>query len=586
VQPLGALLTPSGVMFRVFATAAERVGVRLFDAKGTPRDVRPMEAVGEGVFELHVPGAGPGTLYKFVLDDRELPDPYARFLPHGVHGPAEVRVPASRYPWRSGPGIFRELSEQVIYELHLGTFTEQGTWESARARLPELAALGVTAVEIMPIGAFAGERGWGYDGVSHYAPFAPYGTPDELCAFIDGAHALGLSVFLDVVYNHFGPAGNYLGAYAREYFTSEITTPWGDALNFAHPRMRHYVIGNARYWLDEFRFDGLRLDAIHAIADRSPRHILRELADEVAGLRPRKLLIAEDDRNDPADVTSLGLDAIWADDFHHQVRVTLTGEHDGYYRAYTPGTAGIAEAINRGWLYSGQSYAPWGKPRGQPPGALPAECFVYCVQNHDQIGNRALGDRLTAGPVSLDAYSAVSMLLLFLPMTPILFMGQEWASSSPFRYFTDHAPDLGERIREGRRNEFRGFTAFTDPARRAHIPDPQAVETFLACRLDWGERGRSPHLRVHALYKHLLELRRTDPVLREASRERIAATSEGPLLVVHRWRREQARFLFVNFSAQAAALPRAGPLVLTSSGDSVQGSLPPWTAAIFAGDKG
>jgi maltooligosyltrehalose trehalohydrolase len=573
-------------MFRVFATAAGDVGVRPYEANGAPRDVLPMEPVGDGLFERHVPDLGPGALYKFVLDGRELPDPYARFLPRGVHGPAEVRASASGYAWRSGPGIHRPLSEHVFYELHVGTFTQAGTWASARARLPELAALGVTAVEVMPIAAFDGGRGWGYDGVAHYAPFAPYGTPDDLCAFIDDAHGLGLSVFLDAVYNHFGPAGNYLGAYAREYFTSEIATPWGDAVNFAHPRMRRFVLDNARYWLEEFRFDGLRLDALHAIFDPSPRHILRELADEVAALRPKKLLIAEDDRNDPGDVTSHGLDAIWADDFHHQVRVTLTGENDGYYRAYTPGAAGIAEAINGGWLYSGQSYAPWGKPRGRAPGPLPAECFVYCLQNHDQIGNRALGDRITAGAIPLEAYCAISTLLLFVPMTPLLFMGQEWAASTPFRYFTDHAPDLGELVREGRRNEFRQFAAFTDPARRASIPDPQAEETFTGCRLDWDERSRSPHDRVYALYKHLLELRRTDPVLREPSRERTKATSEGPLLVVRRWRDAEERALFVNFSAEPIPLPRAGAALFTSSGHPVRGSLPPWTAALFVGERG
>jgi maltooligosyltrehalose trehalohydrolase len=567
------------------------VGVRLYDEAGAPLDVTPMTAMGEGLFEAHVPDVGPGTLYKFVLDDRELPDPYARFLPHGVHGPAQVQAPASQYEWRSGPGILHELSQHVIYELHVGTFTPEGTYDGARARLPHLAALGVTAVELMPIAAFAGQRGWGYDGVALFAPFAPYGTPNELRTFIDAAHGLGMSVFLDVVYNHFGPAGNYLATYAPEYFTSAIKTPWGDALNFAHPRMRCYVLDNARYWLEEFRFDGLRLDAIHAIVDNSPRHILRELADEVATLRPRKLLIAEDDQNDPSHVTGKGLDGLWADDFHHQVRVTLTREDDGYYRAYKPGTAGIAEAINGGWVYRGETYAPWNKPRGHAADGLAAECFLYCIQNHDQIGNRAFGDRLNAG-VPLAAYCAVSMLLLFLPMTPILFMGQEWAASSPFRYFTDHAADLGALIREGRRNEFREFKAFADPEKRATIPDPQAIETFEGCRLDWEARTKDRHGQVHALYKQLIALRRIDPVLREASRERTKAIAQGRVLVVLRWRGKEARVLFVNFSDEPMAVPippriEIEPLaILTSSGQPVQRTLPPWTAAVFAGDAG
>jgi len=514
---LGADALSGKTRFALYTTTARRCAVQLYASPGVRGERRPLDPAGEGIFAVEVPGAGHGTLYNFVLDDRELPDPYARFLPVGVHGPAMVYE--SRHTWRHGAGVSRPLREQVIYELHVGTFTPEGTYQAAGERLGELAALGVTTLELMPVAAFAGRRGWGYDGVAINAPFAGYGTPDDLRAFVDEAHRHGLAVLLDVVYNHFGPAGNYLSAYSPEYFTSAFRNAWGDAPAFAHPVLRRQVLDSALGWLTDFRFDGLRLDAIHAIADPSPRHILRELADEVARLVPAKLLIAEDERNDPADVTELGLDAVWADDFHHQVRVTLTREHDGYYAAYHPGTAELARALRQGWLYEGQVYPPSGHPRGRPAGSLPAEAFVYCLQNHDQVGNRAHGDRLSHA-VDPDAYRAASTLLLFAPMTPLLFMGQEWAASSPFQFFTDHEPDLGAKIVEGRREEFKRFQAFTDPAVRARIPEPQAEETFARSRLRWEERQQGEHGRVLALYHALLALRREDPVLRQADRPR------------------------------------------------------------------
>jgi maltooligosyltrehalose trehalohydrolase len=437
----------------------------------------------------------------------------------------------------------------------------------------------------MPVAAFAGQRGWGYDGVALYAPFAPYGTPDDLRALVDEAHGHGLAVVLDAVYNHFGPAGNYLSAYSPDYFTSTFRNAWGDAPNFAHPVMRKMVIDNALGWLSDFRFDGLRLDAIHALLDPSPRHLLRELADQVAALRPRKLLIAEDERNDPASIDQLRLDGLWADDFHHQVRVTLTHESDGYYAAYRPGTADLARAIRDGWLYQGQVYPPSGHPRGKPAGHLPAEAFFYCLQNHDQVGNRALGDRLSHA-VDPEAYRAVSTLLLFLPMTPILFMGQEWAASSPFQFFTDHEPDLGAKIVEGRRLEFARFLAFSDPLVRAQIPDPQAESTFLRSRLRWEERQQGEHARVLALYQALLALRRTDPVLRAAGRTALEASADGDLLVVRRWHRADQRLLLVNLGPEplpAGKPPPGRPLLFRSDGGAgpLADDLPPFTAVIL-----
>lgn len=558
---LGAQLRGDGTCFGAYCTTARDCAVRLYHRDGQPVATYGLTARGDGYFATAVAGVGAGALYKFVLDERELPDPYARFLPQGVHGPAQVMDAAYQL---QHAGVSRPLAEHVIYELHVGAFTTAGTYAGAEQRLPALVALGVTAIELLPLSAFPGQRGWGYDGVAHFAPFAPYGTPDELRHFIDTAHGLGLAVFLDVVYNHFGPSGNYLASYSPTYFAPDLRNAWGAAPDFRQPVMRRYVLDNAQYWLGEFGFDGLRLDATHAMIDLSPRHILRELAEVVARRfpAPRKLLFAEDDRNEPALVGELGLDAQWADDFHHAVRVTLTGEQDGYYAAYAPGAAGIAETIRGGWFYRGQPFPTHldKQPRGKPAEALPAAAFVYCIQNHDQIGNRALGDRLCAS-VPLAAYQLASTLLLFLPMTPLLFMGQEWAASSPFQFFTDHDAELGPLISKGRREEFKGFAAFADPRLLAQIPDPQAAETFIRSRLRWEERETEPHRSTLALYTALLQLRRTDPVLRAAPRVNLTVETHDAVLVVRRWLGTEERLLLANFAPAPVPLARLAGLV-------------------------
>jgi maltooligosyltrehalose trehalohydrolase len=585
-QPLGAFPGTESTRFAAFSTTAQRCQVRLFDADLRVLRTEPLIPGANGYHEAVLDGIGPGALYKFVLDGRELPDPYARFLPFGVHGPAEVVE--SRYVWRHRPGCPRPLREHVFYEVHVGTFTEAGSYDGVRERLTHLASLGVTAVELMPLSAFPGARGWGYDGVAHYAPYVGYGTPDQLRALVDEAHAHGLAIFLDVVYNHWGPSGNYLTAYSPDYFSHDIRNAWGDAPNFAHPVVRRYIIDNALSWLTEFRFDGLRLDATHAIVDPSPRHILHELALQVGRLQPRKLLLAEDERNDPALVGELGLDGVWADDFHHEVRVSLTGEQDGYYRAYSGGARAVAETIRGGWRYCGQTYPPSGKPRGRPAPHLPAEAFVYCIQNHDQVGNRALGDRLTE-TVPEEAYAAVSAVLLFLPMTPLLFMGQEWAASSPFQYFTDHEPELGALVSQGRRAEFKGFSAFSDPERCQQIPDPQAPETFLRSRLRWGELAEPKHRRVLELYRRLLELRRSDPVLRAGGRDALEADDHGEILAVRRWSAAGDRLLLLNLSPRPATPERLAAflserVVLLRTGAGAGTALAPYEAVVL-GDR-
>jgi maltooligosyltrehalose trehalohydrolase len=592
LAPLGAQVTRAGTSFRVYATGVRRVQVRIVDAQQRTLSEHDLVAAkGDGATppgdrEVLVPDVGAGTLYQFVLDGKVVPDPFARELPFGVHGPA--RVVESRHSWQHGAGVARPLREHVIYEVHVGTFTPEGTYRAAAAHLPELVTLGVTAVELMPLAAFPGTAGWGYDGVALFAPHAPYGTPDELRAFIDQAHDLGLSVFLDVVYNHFGPAGNYLSAYSSDYFSSETKNAWGEAPDFSRPPMRRLLIDNALYWLREFRFDGLRLDATHAIIDRSPRHILRELADEVATLRPKKLLIAEDERNEPELVAGYGLDGVWADDFHHAVRVTLTGEQEGYYGAYAPGVATIAETIKKGWLFTGQTYTPTGSRRGKPCHGLRAESLIYCIQNHDQIGNRAFGDRLTES-VSPEAYAVAATVLLFLPMTPLLFMGQEWGASTRFQYFTDHDPELGQLVSRGRREEFRGFSMFASPELSAQIPDPQAKETFQRSHLDWDERARAPHAQMLQLHRDLLALRAHDPVLAHADRDALEARAVGDVLLVRRWTPHGARLLLANFGTRPVALNDLGrgfsrrQIVFrsTSSTDGVATTLPGHTALIL-----
>lgn len=550
---LGAHVVEGGVRFSCFTDAAA-CSVRLLAADGSEQGRHELSPLGDGYFSTTVPGVGPGALYDFWLEGQRLPDPYARFLPQGVHGPAMVL--AERTPLR--PASRRlPLAKQVIYELHVGTFTQAGTYAAIVERLPELVALGVTTLELMPLASFAGARGWGYDGVALYAPHPAYGTPDDLAYLIEQAHALGLLVWLDVVYNHFGPSGNYLSAYSKRYFHPDLHNAWGQAPNFELSAMRELVLGNARYWLTEFGFDGLRLDATHALLDRSERHILVELASLAHELAPPRTVVAEDERNEAQLVVGSGLDGVWADDFHHQVRVTLTRERDGYYAAYEPSVANIARTIERGWFYEGQRNPVSGIARGTSAHELRADQLVYCLQNHDQIGNRALGDRLSSS-ISPEAYRAVSLLLLFLPMTPMLFMGQEWGARTPFQYFTDHDAELGKLVSEGRRREFAGFSHFKDEQARDKIPDPQARSTFEASRLVWTERASPEAHRTLALYTQALELRSSDPVLVGSGREGLSARADGDVLRVERRLGRERRVLLVNFGSRERALSELG----------------------------
>jgi maltooligosyltrehalose trehalohydrolase len=577
LPPLGATVGDGAVVFRVWAPAARRVEVELY----LPAGVRhvPMEPDGsaEGMVAVRIADISPGTLYKYRLDGEvSYSDPCSRFQPEGVHGPSAVVDPRA-FAWSDGgwPGLSRE--KLVIYELHIGTFTTEGTFHSAIERLDALRELGVGAIELLPVADFPGNRNWGYDGVALYAPARAYGGPDGLRRLVDAAHARGLGVLLDVVYNHLGPDGNYLRAFSPHYFTDRYSTPWGDAIDYdgRHARpVREYVLQNAEHWLREYHVDGFRLDATHAIYDRSEPHILAELATRARAATPRAIVIvAENDANDVRLVTpqadgGFGLDALWADDFHHAVHMTLTGEREGYYEDYAGGAAEIAKAVRDGFLYQGQHSRHLGRGRGTPVRGEPASAFVFCLQNHDQVGNRALGERLSQ-LVHPDCYLAATALLLFAPETPLLFMGQEFAASTPFLYFTDHNPDLGRLVTEGRRSEFGGFNAFHDPQLRERIPDPQAKETFLRSKLDWNEAER--HAGVPRLYRELLALRHDDPVLSHNDRAAAEAEALGERLVaVLRRHAGEVRLLLANLGDEAVRLDAEAAILAPLQGRALR----------------
>jgi maltooligosyltrehalose trehalohydrolase len=503
----GAWPGEGGVRFRVWAPEARKLELVL-----EPKGKRlPMESVGDGHFELVTREAGVGSLYGYAKDgEGPWPDPGSRFQPDGVHGPSQVVDPRS-YRWKATgwPGL--ELKKHIYYELHVGAFTPEGTFQGVIDRLAYLKDLGVTVVELMPVADFPGERNWGYDPAAFFAPSRVYGQPDDLRRLVDEAHDMGLAVFLDVIYNHFGPDGAYAVAFSPRFFTDHHHTPWGQAVNLddeGSRSVRAFFIENALHWLGEYRFDGLRLDATFALIDDSEKHFLTELAEAVARLEgPKRHLIAEDHRNyaalfKPIDVGGYGLDGGWSDDFHHQMRSILAGDNAGYYRDYSDSTHELAETLRQGWFYTGQLSENKGAPRGTDPSGLPFEAFVFCIQNHDQIGNRPQGNRLS-DDISLNAYRAATAVLLFAPQPPLLFMGQEWAAVSPFLFFTDHHDELGRLVSEGRKEEFKDFPEFL-----GSVPDPQDPDSFLRSKLDWDEPNRMPHRGMLEYYKFLLALRK------------------------------------------------------------------------------
>lgn len=520
----GANYEGNGTRFRAWAPGVSTIDVVIYRADDQPQIV-PMKSGTDGCYEAFVNAVEPGALYKFrVNNELQFPDPASKFQPEGVHGPGQV-IDLDNYHWQDSSWKNPPLEQLVFYETHIGTFTEAGTFAGVKERLSYLKDLGITALQLMPVADFPGRWNWGYDGVMLYAPARCYGPPQELCQLIDAAHALGLAVFLDVVYNHFGPDGNYTGVYGSQFESKKHHSPWGAGLNFddaGSALVRRFFIDNAIYWLKNFHFDGLRLDATHAIIDDSKLHFLAELnakVKEACGERT-VYLIAEDHRNlgkmlQSGNSGGYGLDGVWADDFHHQNRCLLAGDNEGYYADFTGSTTDLAKTIQQGWFYTGQFSQHSEGNRGTDPSGIPPKAFVVCIQNHDQIGNRAFGDRLHH-KITPAAFRASSALLLCSPQTPLLFMGQEWSASTPFQFFTDHNAELGKLVTEGRRKEFRHFSAFTDPAVRETIPDPQALSTMQNCVLRWEELEASPHDKTLALYKALLNLRKSEPSLQSA----------------------------------------------------------------------
>ncbi|MDQ3554647.1 MAG: malto-oligosyltrehalose trehalohydrolase [Chloroflexota bacterium] len=541
---------------RVWAPDARQVELVVGEAR---HEMRP---AGSGWWQSPSPVLAHGTDYAFALDGAQpLPDPRSPWQPEGVHGRSRW-VEHARFDWSDAGWSPPDLAGGVIYELHFGTFTAGGTFESAIERLDHLATLGVSYVELMPVNEFPGERGWGYDGVGLFAPHHAYGGPDGLKRFVDAAHGRGLAVLLDVVYNHFGPDGNYLPQFGP-YLTERYHTPWGAAVNLddaGSDEVRRFFVDNALMWLRDYHLDGLRIDAVHAFVDLSASHLLEQIAREVDVLEREVgralVLIAESDLNDPRIVRpraehGYGMDAAWSDDFHHALHVTLTGESGGYYADFADGLPELARALEDVYAYAGRHSAFRGRVHGRDVEGLPRSSFLGYLQNHDQIGNRALGERSSA-LMSAEALKVAATLVLVGPFVPMLFQGEEWAATTPFQYFTDHQdPELAKAVSAGRTHEFESFGWTAD-----QVPDPQDVATFERSRLDWSERETEPHVGLLEWHRSLIRLRRETPALRAGPPAEATYDEEARWLVVAR----PGSRVAVNLSDAERLIPLDGAL--------------------------
>jgi maltooligosyltrehalose trehalohydrolase len=576
-RQFGARLTPDGTSFRLWAPAAKRVDLLLVKPLPLQRGV-------DGWFSTDIADVKAGTRYKFRIDDEiDVPDPASAFQPDDVSGPSEVIDHAS-YRWRAPDWRGRPWHETSVIEAHVGTFTPEGTYRAMIGKLDHLVATGITALELMPLADFAGQRNWGYDGVLWYAPDSVYGRPDDLKALIDEAHLRGLMVFLDVVYNHFGPEGNYLGRYAPSFFT-ESQTPWGSAIDYRVPQVRAFAIENALYWLREYRFDGLRLDAVHAIPELGEISMLHDLSVAVGNLaaetRRHIHLVLENDDN-TASLLDVNEDpprgkyrAQWNDDYHHAWHVWLTGETQGYYRDYVKSPIrDIARALGSGFVYQGEaSMHRGGRLRGEPSGRLAPTAFVNFLQNHDQIGNRALGDRLESN-VGAGAIEAALAITLLTPAIPMLFMGEEWGSKAPFPFFCDFEGDLADAVRNGRRKEFAGaYAKYGD-----ELPDPLDPLTFQSAILDWGARNEQAGRERLALVRDILAVRRREIVPRLAGAAFGDAHAADNGLLTASWRMGGGATLrlLANLSDQAIEhqAETAGTKIW---GGEISGLVPRWS---------
>jgi maltooligosyltrehalose trehalohydrolase len=577
-MPFGAAVTPQGTRFAIWAPSAHGAHV---DVDGRRL---PMKPVAGGFFHCIDSQAGPGSRYAFRFDgvDVAVPDPASRFNPDGVHAPSEV-VDSNAYEWRDGNWHGRSFLDAVIYELHVGTFTPEGTYAAAAERLDYLVSLGITAIELMPLAATSGRWNWGYDGVLPFAPHAPYGRPDDLKRFVEAAHSHGLMVLLDVVYNHFGPDGNYLGLYAPEFFTARHKTPWGNAINFddrSSNVVRQFFVHNALYWLEEYHFDGLRLDAVHAIVDDSDPSFLRELAAAVHRTQSNRAvhLVLENDRNDAALIARdgarqpLAYTAQWNDDFHHACHVLLTGETRGYYADYPEPGAQLLRSLLEGFVYQGEHSSHRGEPRGSASAALPPEAFVNFLQNHDQIGNRPDAARLWM-LVDRRRMLAAETLLALLPTPILLFMGDELHAPSGFPFFCDFTGELARAVTEGRRAEFASQWSDGDS-----VPDPVTEAARVAAVLDWTTITREPHRTELELTRHRLAVRRRELAPRLPARA-AGGTLLGPAAMTARW--SLADGTTMTLAANLADTAHAEPPAmrgrrLLSTADALGGAWPPW----------
>lgn len=525
--PVGAEVMPggSGVSFRVWAPRRQRVEVVFEEGQIAPA---PLDREPDGHFNGIVPNAKAGALYRFRLDgsDYLYPDPASRFQPDGPHGASQV-VDHKGFKWNDGGWKGIGAAGQVLYEMHIGTFTREGTWEAATRELEHLADLGVTCLEVMPVNEFAGRWGWGYDGVALFAPFHHYGSPDDMRRFVDRAHALGIGVILDLVYNHLGPDGNYLREFSDDYFSKTYSTDWGEALNFdsgQYQPVRDYFLSNIQHWIEEYHLDGFRFDATQAIIDSSPKHILAEITERARGsARGRSVyLINENEPQNTALVRDIaaggyGMDGLWNDDFHHSALVALSGRNEAYYTDYLGKPQEFISGAKWGYLYQGQRYKWQKKRRGTPALDLPPTAFVHFLQNHDQVANSGRGFRAhqIAGPAQLKTMTA---LLMLMPQTPMLFQGQEFAASSTFHYFADHNPELSKLITQGRAKELSQFPSVATDAMQSCLIDPADEQTFLRSKIDLSEKDKPWHREMYQLHKDLIRLRREQPAFRRVQR--------------------------------------------------------------------
>jgi malto-oligosyltrehalose trehalohydrolase len=591
-MPFGADVREDGsVRFRLWAPAAKTVAVVIAERRV---ETLAMAAGKDGWFELETNAARGLSRYSFLIDNQtRVPDPVSRFQPQDVHGPSQVIDPRS-FRWTDDDWRGRPFQEAIIYELHVGAFSASGLYSGVQERLDYLVDLGVTAIELMPLSDFAGKRNWGYDGVLPYAPDSSYGRPEELKALINAAHNKGLMMFLDVVYNHFGPEGNYLRAYAPQFFTDRHQTPWGEGINFDGDQsrtVRDYFIHNSLYWLTEYNFDGLRFDAVNAILDDSKPDILVELAETVRqriSAERQVHLILENEKNQAKYLRRrttnrpVHFDAQWNDDIHHAMHALITGEADGYYTDYAEKPVHyLGRCLTEGFGFQNDpSKYREGERRGEPSADLPPTAFVSFLQNHDQIGNRAVGDRIDncAKP---EAIRAMTAIFLLAPQPPLLFMGEEFAASTPFLFFCDFTKDLAKAVTEGRRNEFSKFERFKNPDARLHIPDPNDIITFERSTLDWASLDDDYYLDWLKLHRRLLQLRKEHvvPFLTDSETIRSNYKLSGDCSLTVEWKSATATLrLFANLSdSVASAVPLPGKILYSTSDQSEL--RPPWSVA-------